>query len=152
MYSEEEKKINNLFLERIYTNRETELKELIELHKNKIDINRKIGNKTPLYYAACVNNLQLLEIIINNFDNFNVDGIVDYDTNDTLLHIAVRNKNRRLWDFLIEHRANCNIPNKDGFTQLQLITHIEEVERLAKLKNSTKDIQNKQQNNECLII
>ena len=144
---------NDIFLEKIYTNNINTIKSFIESHKDKIDINEPdIFNKTILYYVVQNGNTDLFDIIIRKF-NVDVNIIVDYNTNNTSLHIATLNRNSKLERKLIQYGARCDIKNKEGLTQLELLKQIQQKERLIALQNATKNIrQNQCSNNKCLLF
>ena len=144
---------NDIFLEKIYTNNINTIKSFIESHKDKIDINEPdIFNKTILYYVVQNGNTDLFDIIIRKF-NVDVNIIVDCNTNNTSLHIATLNRNSKLERKLIQYGARCDIKNKEGLTQLELLKQIQQKERLLALQNATKNIrQNQCSNNKCLLF
>jgi len=83
------------------------------------DNTRKIyADKTPAHIAAYNQDLEIVKILATH-DEFDVNAVDG--NNDTLLHISIRNRDKALFNFVIEQPGvNINLKNREGYAQLHL--------------------------------
>jgi ankyrin repeat protein len=106
--------------------------DVVELLINNVDINL-LGkdNFSPLYFAFEKNNLNLVEILITN-QKIDINVIIE---NNTVAHIAIKNKYYQLLEILLDKcpKFNRNLLDAEGNSILHLICKTHEVNLLKKL-------------------
>ncbi|CAF1312200.1 unnamed protein product [Rotaria sordida] len=121
---EEQVTIENEWLKSCYSN-ETEIKELLlNIKKDKLDINKMIDNNgtSLLHICALCGYNKLLSYMLNEFNNyFNINVNIIDKYGHTPLHWACIENNIECLNILIKHNnINLNMRNFDG---LFIINH-----------------------------
>lgn len=112
---------NNYTQEAFDSLKNRNLKNLLFIIKeNQVDFTKQDENKNTILHLLIdlyseSNEVNLLIKHILEKDNVNNFINMQNDKGDTPLHIAVKKKNHELAGLLIEHGANVDIENNDGF-------------------------------------
>ncbi|XP_057328463.1 putative ankyrin repeat protein RF_0381 [Microplitis mediator] len=93
---------------------------------------------TPLYLAIDQNHYGIAEFLITQ--GADVNYIFDIKGNCTLLHIAVRNKNENMIEFLLNNNANVNINVKYCQTTLNIAIEQRNLKLIKKLIDAGGDV------------
>ena len=113
-----------------------EIARVKELLKQKPDINhRDQSGGTALHAGTWQDNLEILEILLEY--GFDIDAQGSFNKN-TPLHDAVWGGNFKVVQFLIQHKANPNIKNREGLNPYQMALNSGKKEIASYLRKYTK--------------